>query len=64
MDLHEQTIEVTRVLQGSDSYIIPASKTLVIETSPDGVEIFTGEVPEGKQWRVEISLKISESAEG
>jgi len=62
MDLHEQIIEVTRVLQGSDSYVIPAGKTFNIETMPNGVEIFTGEVPEGKQWRVEIALKISESA--
>ena len=57
MDLAEQTFEVSRVLRGTDSFIISSGTALRIETSPGGADIYDGDVPEGKQWRVEITLK-------
>lgn len=41
--------------------VIPAGKVLKIATSPYGEEFLEGTVPEGKVWRVEITVAIVES---
>ena len=48
-------------MPGRDTIIIPAGKTLTIETSPNGEEILSVEVPAGKTWVMDISIKIAES---
>ena len=46
---------------GSDSFEVPAGKALIIETTPNGVEIFNEIVPEGKTWIVNLSITISQN---
>ena len=59
--LGEQTFEVTRVLDGGDSFVVAGEDWFKIEAT--GTEILNEQVPSGKQWRVEITLKIEESNE-
>lgn len=40
--------------------MVPAEKTLKIATSPDGEEFLEGTVPEGKVWKVVITISIEE----
>jgi len=42
-------------------FVVPAGKTLKIETSPQGDEILSATVPKGKVWSVSIVIDISET---
>ena len=55
-----ETYRPGTVRDGSAILDIEAGKSLKIETSPQGEEVFSGEVPAGKVWRVRISLYIEE----
>jgi len=57
--LGEQVIAVSRVLRGSDSFTVVAGDQLKVEST--GVEHLNETVPSGKQWRVEVTVKIDES---
>ena len=46
---------------GTDDFNIPAGSRLRIETSPGGDEYLDVQVPEGKEWRVQINIEITES---
>lgn len=61
INLGEQMFAVTRVLRGSDSFVVASEDWLKVETT--GVEILNETVPAGKQWRVEVTVKIEESSE-
>jgi len=43
------------------TFVIPAGKTLKIETTPQGEEILSETVPAGKTWTVSISVSVIES---
>lgn len=43
-----------------DNIIVPAGKTLKIETTPDGEEVLNVVVPAGKRWVVAIGVDIRE----
>jgi hypothetical protein len=55
-----ETFRPGYVRDGSAVLELEAGKELKIETTPDGEEVFAGEVPVGKMWRVRISLYIEE----
>jgi len=46
---------------GNGDFDITAGTHLKIETSPDGKEVMNVVVPEGKKWRVQINLEITET---
>lgn len=60
MDMNEQLIPVSRVLQGKDSVTLQAGDRLKILT--DGTELYNSKVPAGKKWQVIIDMRIEESA--
>lgn len=47
--------------RGEDNFVLPAGKTLKIETTPAGEEILQAEVPTGKKWAVSIIVNIVET---
>jgi len=46
---------------GNGDFDIASGKHLKIETSPGGEEKLNAVVPEGKQWRVQINIRITET---
>jgi len=54
-------VQSRTVRTGSSVFTIEAGKSLKIETSPSGVELFDEEVPAGKQWEVVIHIEITET---
>jgi len=61
MELQNKSQAAVTKYSGRDTIIVPTGKTLKIETSPQGEEILSVEVPAGKTWEVDISIGISES---
>lgn len=59
--INEQVIEVNRVLTGSDSFIVNGDDWFKIEKTGD--EILNQQVPAGKKWQVEVTVRIEESNE-
>ena len=62
--LNEQVIglqEAHTRMTGQETFNVSAGKTLAIETSPAGGEVFSDTVPAGKEWSVTVSLLIIES---
>lgn len=45
----------------SDTFVVPAGKTLTVETSPGGEEILSAVVPAGKSWLVTVVIDVSET---
>jgi len=45
---------------GMDTVVLPAGKTIKVETSPDGEEILNEEVPVGKSWTIQITVYVIE----
>lgn len=60
MDLVWNVPEFVKYGQGQVSFMIPAGKTLKVETSPHGEEILSIEVPAGKIWTVNLSIFAEE----
>ena len=50
----------TKLTGEQGDLVVAAGQTLVIETSPGGVEVLSAECPAGKTWRVSISVSIDE----
>jgi hypothetical protein len=46
---------------GDDDFELVAGQSLIIETSPGGIEILDEEVPAGKVWTVHVAVVISET---
>ena len=61
IDLSAQEITAQDVYTGDDTFALAAGKTITIETSPNGDELYSGTVPEGKAWNITIFLKIVET---
>jgi len=61
IDLSELNVTAKDVFTGDDTFELVAGKSLKIETSPDGDDIYEGEVPAGKKWNVTVFLKIEET---
>lgn len=64
VDLNETKVvipEITRYNTDTITVKVPEGVTLRIETSPDGAEIASGVVPDGKVWDVKITVAIAES---
>ena len=61
IELSEKVVTAKTVYDGDDSFVLAAGKTLTIETSPDGDEVYSAEVPAGKSWSVTVYLKIEET---
>jgi len=49
--------------QGDGTFNIPGEQSLIIETSPGGLDVLDEEVPSGKRWIVTIRLSITEQDE-
>uniref|UniRef100_A0A6M3IL43 Uncharacterized protein n=1 Tax=viral metagenome TaxID=1070528 RepID=A0A6M3IL43_9ZZZZ len=60
MEFDEQTMLACIQRIGNSSFEITEGKSLIVETSPSGAEIFDESVPAGKKWLVDIWLKIRE----
>ena len=60
MELVNGSVQKTGYI-GHDDFNLAAGKFLKIETSPDGDDLLTSQVPEGKQWRIQINVEITES---
>ena len=58
--LNENERVAKKTYSGSDAFTVLAGEELKIEIAPQGDEILDVEVPEGKVWRVSISLVIDE----
>ena len=56
----QETFRPGLVKDGSAVVELEEGQELKIETSPQGVEVFAGSVPDGKVWKVRISLYIEE----
>jgi len=50
----------TKHYTGTNEFPMAAGKSLKIETSPGGEEVFNEEVPVGKSWIVTIDISIKE----
>ena len=61
IELNETVVTAKTIYDGDDSFVLPAGKTLTVQSTPDGNDFFEGEVPDGKSWAVTIYLKIEES---
>ena len=64
MEILTQTtpaIAATIKYSGSTSFNIIAGKSLIMETTPNGIDILDIEVPSGKQWKVSISVHVTET---
>jgi len=61
MELNETSRPATISKYASEGFVIPAGKTLLIETSPQGEDILSVEVPAGKQWEVVLTVSIVET---
>jgi len=61
MELADKSQPAKNLLTGRQELVIPAGKTLKIETSPDGEDILSAEVPEGKSWSTIIIVEIAET---
>lgn len=46
---------------GEDTVSVAAGQTLKIETTPDGEEVLSALVPEGKAWSATITVRILET---
>jgi len=57
IDLRESVLDETR-LMGEVEIVIPAGKSLKIETSPGGEEILDVECPEGKVWSALVFVRL------
>ena len=53
----------TKNYSGSGTYDVSAGKTLKVETGPQGDEILSITVPEGKKWRANVTISIVETDE-
>lgn len=60
MELDDASVSTAGYV-GTDDFIVPAGKSLKIETLPEGEEVLNVEVPEGKSWRVQVNLEITET---
>ena len=61
MELVNNSIIAQAKYVGTGQYIIPAGKSLKIETSPAGEEILNVTVPAGKSWAVAMQIVVVES---
>lgn len=61
IELSETEHTANRVMTGSNIYAATAGQTLAIETSPNGEDILSEEVPVGKVWEVHLSVYIKET---
>ena len=61
MELRRRVSTTIDTLADQDVLTVAAGKHLVIETTPDGVEVLDAVVPEGKQWEVTITVHVVET---
>lgn len=59
--LTDKSVPAWAGYDGMGTFVIPAGKTLKIETTPHGEEILSETVPAGKTWTVSISVSVIES---
>lgn len=59
-DLADVTAEQITTQSETITTIVPAGKTLKLETTPDGEEVASGVVPDGKEWEVQWIMCIRE----
>lgn len=61
MDLTELIVKPQQSFRrDSDSFTLAAGKTLKIEWSPGGTELLNATVPDGKEWHVQIDVRVEE----
>lgn len=60
VDLNTYIVEACSKYKGDDVFDLAAGKTLKIETSPNGEELLSRTVPEGKTWHVTVFVEICE----
>ena len=61
MELIDKSVPARTTFSGDENINISAGKSLKIETSPNGDNYLNTEVPEGKQWSVNIYVQIVET---
>ena len=61
MELVNNSIIAQVKYVGTGQYIVPAGKSLKIETSPSGAELLDVTVPAGKSWAVTLQVSVIES---
>ena len=61
MELKDISVEARSVQAGYQLFSVAAGKTLTIETSPQGEDILSVEVPGCKEWVVQINVQITET---
>jgi hypothetical protein len=61
MELTVSTTPAHTRRSGVETVVIPAGKTLRIETTPSGEEILSVEVPAGKQWTTYLMVGVQET---
>ena len=61
MELKDISVEARSVQAGYQLFNVTAGKTLTIETSPQGEDILSVEVPDGKAWNVQMNVQITET---
>lgn len=60
MELHDVSVSKVGYV-GTSDFVVPAGKSLKIETIPEGEEILAFEFPGEKSWRVQVNLEITET---
>ena len=60
MDLIQNTRTSATWYYGDGTFQASAGQSVIIETSPDGEEVLSAVVPDGKTWTVHITLHIEE----
>jgi len=62
MVLLDKSVPAQNSRMGRGTYTIPAGKALIIESSPNGLDILNEIVPAGKSWSVTVNIDIVESS--
>ena len=61
MDLVQNVTPAEVRYEAHGTFTIEPGKSLILETTPDGVEMINEEVPAGKVWRTIISVSVIET---
>ena len=61
MDLNVIIQPAKKMMNGRDAFTLTAGKRIRVRTTPDGDVYLNEQVPEGKQWKVSVSVQIEET---
>jgi len=61
MDLTQHSRDASVSYVGNQKFSVPFGKSLVMETSPEGIDVLNVGPAEGKQWQVTVTVRVVET---